>query len=162
MTAGVGADIEALCNKCGDVWHVVVAKVGEDIVKVQCKECGGYHRYRSSKPAAPRARATRRSTSRSARTSSSRASATAVEAPRVRFAPDPSAEVKPYSMRETFQTGDHIQHPRFGLGVVDVSAEPGKMEVLFADGRKVLAQAKPSSRLLSADEVAPILPASEE
>ena len=160
MTAGVGADIEALCNKCGDVWHVVVAKVGEDIVKVQCKECGGYHRYRSSTPTAPRARATRRSP-RTARTSSARASAAAA-APAARFAPDPSADVKAYSMRESFRIGDHIQHPRFGLGVVDVSAEPGKMEVLFADGRRVLAQAKPSSRLVSADEVAPIVPASEE
>src|SRR5215470_14753865 len=47
MTAAVGADVEALCSKCGDVWHVVVAKVGEQIVKVQCKQCGGYHRYKS-------------------------------------------------------------------------------------------------------------------
>ena len=47
MSAGVGADVEALCSKCGDVWHVVVAKVGERIVKVQCKQCSGYHRYKS-------------------------------------------------------------------------------------------------------------------
>ena len=24
MSPGVGADIESLCSKCGDVWHVVV------------------------------------------------------------------------------------------------------------------------------------------
>src|SRR5215831_8256165 len=47
ISAGVGADVEALCSKCGDVWHVVVAKVGEAIVKVQCKQCGGYHRFKS-------------------------------------------------------------------------------------------------------------------
>src|SRR5579862_6852400 len=47
MTAAVGADVEALCSKCGDVWHVVVAKVGEQIVKVQCKECRKEHRYKS-------------------------------------------------------------------------------------------------------------------
>src|SRR5262249_25121016 len=47
MSAGVGADVEALCSKCGDVWHVVVAKVGQQIVKVQCKQCSGYHRYKS-------------------------------------------------------------------------------------------------------------------
>ena len=29
MTPAVGADIESLCSKCGDVWHVVVAKVGD-------------------------------------------------------------------------------------------------------------------------------------
>ena len=37
MSAAVGADVEALCSKCGDVWHVVVAKVGDQIVKVHCK-----------------------------------------------------------------------------------------------------------------------------
>ena len=37
MTPAVGADIESLCSKCGDVWHVVVAKVGEEIVRVICK-----------------------------------------------------------------------------------------------------------------------------
>jgi len=47
MSAGVGADVEALCSKCGDVWHVVVAKVGDKIVKVHCKQCGGDHRYKS-------------------------------------------------------------------------------------------------------------------
>ena len=26
MTPAVGADIESICRKCGDVWHVVVAK----------------------------------------------------------------------------------------------------------------------------------------
>ena len=35
----VGADVEALCGKCGDVWHVVVAKVGDRVAKVQCKQC---------------------------------------------------------------------------------------------------------------------------
>src|SRR5262245_44790057 len=57
MTPPVGADIEALCNKCGDVWHVIEAKVGEEIVRVQCKECGRQHRYRNPKKvdkAAPR------------------------------------------------------------------------------------------------------------
>src|SRR6202012_6152712 len=46
MSAAVGADIEALCSKCGDVWHVVVAKVGDKIAKVHCKQCNGDHRYR--------------------------------------------------------------------------------------------------------------------
>ena len=47
MTAAVGADIESICSKCGDVWHVVVAKVGEKIAKVQCKECHSFHRYKA-------------------------------------------------------------------------------------------------------------------
>src|SRR5262249_56275409 len=60
MTAPVGADIESICSKCGDVWHVVVAKVGEKIAKVQCKQCNGLHRYKppGGPVAAPRGAST--------------------------------------------------------------------------------------------------------
>ena len=51
MTPAVGADIESLCSKCGDVWHVIEAKVGDDIVRVLCKECGKQHRYKNPKKA---------------------------------------------------------------------------------------------------------------
>src|SRR5690606_6382537 len=109
MTAPVGADVESICNKCGDVWHVVVAKVGSEIVKVQCKECGAYHRHRH--PSAVAARRSRSSSAGVRRTSSSSAAA-AREQPAT-FTPDPSLPVRPYSMRETFQAGEQISHPRF-------------------------------------------------
>jgi hypothetical protein len=167
MSAGVGADIEALCSKCGDVWHVVVAKVGSDIVKVQCKECGGYHRYRRSgvAPAARKPRASgegapRRSASagRSSRasTSSTLASSSGV------FRPDLSAPTRPYRMSESFRPGEQITHPRFGVGVVEQSSEPGKMAVLFADGRRILAQAKPASTLGTAENMASLTSDREE
>src|SRR5437868_5882481 len=50
-TPGVGEDIEALCGRCGQVWHVVMAKMGERIAKVVCKRCGGHHGYRTEKSA---------------------------------------------------------------------------------------------------------------
>ena len=46
VTPPVGADVESLCAKCGDVWHVVVAKVGDRIARVQCKQCGAPHRLK--------------------------------------------------------------------------------------------------------------------
>jgi hypothetical protein len=138
MSAGVGADVEALCSKCGDVWHVVVAKVGETIAKVQCKQCGGYHRYRSPHgapaekklPAANRPprepRATRDPVER-------------FEKPSV--AADMSKPIRPYRASEKFEVGARIDHPTFGQGVVEIS-EPGKITVFFATGRRVLVQAK--------------------
>src|SRR5207245_1785873 len=45
-TPGVGQDIEDICTRCGDTWHVVMAKVGERVVKVVCKLCGSQHNYR--------------------------------------------------------------------------------------------------------------------
>lgn len=153
MNPGVGADIESLCSKCGDVWHVVVAKVGDDVVKVQCKECGAYHRHR---PPGGKAAATARKP-RAAAGSSKRSTPLGrgpAPAPPRPFAPDPMIPARPYSMRETFQPGEQIAHPRFGVGLVERSSEPGKISVMFSDGPRVLAVAKPDR-----DEHARIAPA---
>ena len=141
MTAAVGADIEALCSKCGDVWHVVVAKVGAQIVRVICKECGGQHRYKSAASAAAKASK-----------SSSSSSSAAPRAPRPEKAPverfekpavaaDLARPVKPYRASERFEVGERVEHVQFGQGVIEVS-EPGKITVFFASGRRVLVQAK--------------------
>jgi hypothetical protein len=135
MSAGVGADVEALCSKCGDVWHVVVAKVGEQIVKVQCKQCGGYHRYKSPHavpkekrgPAPPRA------------PRESKSPVERFEKPAV--AADLSKSVKPYRASEIYEVGERIEHVNFGQGVIELS-ELGKITVFFASGRRVLVQAK--------------------
>jgi hypothetical protein len=140
MSPTVGADIEAMCNKCGGArWHVIEAKVGEEIVRVQCKECGAQHRYRNPNKAAPAPR---------------RAAATGEQKPRAprsekvveRFptpavAADLSRPVRPYAASEHYTPGDRVEHPTFGQGVVEV-VEPGKVTVFFAVGRKVLVQAK--------------------
>jgi hypothetical protein len=133
MSAAVGADIAALCSKCGDVWHVIVAKVGEDIVKVQCKECGAYHRYRHpSKVAAKKA-----SSARAAR--EPRAVVERFEAPAV--AADLSRPVRPYKVSEKFEVGDRLEHPTFGTGTVEI-VDGAKITVFFVSGRKVLVHAK--------------------
>ena len=134
-----GSDIESLCSKCGDVWHVIVAMVGDKIVKVQCKECGAYHRYR---PAGGKAKSTttRRRTAASKSKPAPESAKAAVEA-------DLSKPIRKYSIRDLFEPGDRVDHPKFGIGVVENSAEPGKMTVFFPAGRKILAQAKPVSTL---------------
>jgi len=142
MSAGVGADVEALCSKCGDVWHVVVAKVGQQIVKVQCKQCSGYHRYKS--PHSAPADKKLPSTQRAPREAGSTARAT--KPPVERFekpavAADLSKPSRPYRASELFEVGQRIDHPSFGQGVIEVS-EPGKVTVFFSSGRRVLAQAK--------------------
>jgi hypothetical protein len=135
MSAGVGADVEALCSKCGDVWHVVVAKVGEKIVKVHCKQCGGDHRYKSphDAPADKKLPATIRPP-REPKAPVERFEKPAVSA-------DLSKPAKPYRASEPYEIGDRIEHPSFGQGVIEI-AEPGKITVFFASGRRVLAQAR--------------------
>ncbi len=141
MSVPTGADIEALCSKCGDVWHVVVAKVGEEIVRVICKECGAQHRYRNPKlKNQPRARATTSSSSSSTPRAPREAKVVQrFDTPAV--AADLSKAVRTYKASEKFQVGERVEHPTFGTGVVE-TAESGKMTVFFAVGRKVLVQAK--------------------
>ena len=135
MSAGVGADVEALCSKCGDVWHVVVAKVGDKIVKVHCKQCGGDHRYKSphNAPADKKLPSAIRPP-REPRAPVERFEKAAV-------APDLSKPTKPYRASELYETGERIDHPSFGAGTVEI-AEPGKITVFFGSGRRVLVQAK--------------------
>jgi hypothetical protein len=145
MSAGVGADVEALCSKCGDVWHVVVAKVGQKIVKVQCKQCSGYHRYKSphGAPAEKKLPSNQRPAREAASPSRpSKAPVERFEKPAV--AADLSKPSRPYRASESFEVGERIDHPSFGQGVVEI-AEPGKVTVFFASGRRVLAQAKSAS-----------------
>jgi hypothetical protein len=130
MSAAVGADIESLCSKCGDVWHVVVAKVGETVVKVQCKECGGYHRYRSA-GGKPAPRKTRARTARPKKEPVER-----FETPQV--AADLTLPPRQYKPLDKYGVGERVEHPTFGQGVVESTTEPGKMTVFFAVGRKVL------------------------
>lgn len=135
MSAAVGADIESLCSKCGDVWHVVVAKEGEKIAKVQCKQCGGYHRYKSPHGA-----------SAAAKLPSNKRPPKEPKSPVERFekpavAADLSRPARPYRASEQFEVGDRVDHPSFGQGIVEL-AEPGKITVFFATGRRVLVQSK--------------------
>lgn len=160
MTAAVGADIESLCRKCGDVWHVVVAKVGDDIAKVQCKECGSLHKHRPPGAPAKKAAVTRRRSGgggSSATTTAAKKSARAAEPPRFEatIEPDLSKPIRPYSIRETFAAGERIDHPKFGIGIVETGAGSGKIQVFFPDGRRVLAQAKEEPRLSSMSKARP-------
>ena len=126
----VGGDIGSICRKCGDTWHVVVAVVAGDIVKVECKQCGGRHRYKSPE-AASRAAARRvRPVARKAR-----ASSPAVEA-------EPSQPARPYHTGDRYAVGEAIMHQRFGRGVVQALSGPNKVQVWFPDGEKVLVHAR--------------------
>lgn len=126
-----------MCGKCGDVWHVVVAKVGDTIAKVQCKQCGAVHRYRPLQ----KEKARQMQRERVAREPKERTSRASVPAgPRV--AADPMRAIRDYKPRETYSAGDTIMHITFGRGVVELATPDGKIEVYFDDQRRVLVHAR--------------------
>ena len=143
MTAKTAADVESICSKCGDVWHVVVAKVGDRIAKVQCKQCGAYHRYRppgGKEATGPR----KRSAKPTGRSATASAPSRQAEVPEIE--PDMNRPVREYSVFQSYEPADRIEHVKFGLGVVEQAGD-GKMQVFFPSGRRVLAQGRPERKL---------------
>jgi hypothetical protein len=138
MSAGVGADIEALCSKCGDVWHVVVAKVGDKVAKVQCKQCGGYHKYKSPHAAADGGGGAAPRAPRAPRATKDQPVAR-IDKPAVQA--DLSKPPRAYRPVDKYEVGERVDHPSFGQGVVE-SVDAGKATIFFATGRKVLVHDK--------------------
>jgi hypothetical protein len=143
-TAAVGDDIEALCGRCGQVWHVVMAKMGDKIAKVVCKRCNGHHLYRTEQMVADRANGESPARATSGRRPRPRAAAAAAP-PIPTF--DPSKPPRPYAATQSFVTGERVVHATFGTGVVVGSPGPGKAEIAFPVGRRILASAKTASTL---------------
>lgn len=147
----VAKDIEAVCSKCGESWHVIVAVADKKIAQVQCKSCGAYHKYR---PVA----ADRMSLKKSTKTAIAASSPEAGAAPKSKTArasksAEPKAAmpqvkanarpVRPYSIKSLdYQLGDRIEHVKFGAGIVDEFPAPGKMYVTFASERRLLVYGK--------------------
>ncbi len=158
---GPGDRIEACCTRCNDITgHVIVALVGGEIVKVECRACGSVHKYHAPTPrGATRIRETvcrvkvgedrkgavdavrlvaptpERETPRS---SAAARKAADLEQSWQRALNKTVASPKPYSMDGVFAAGDVLEHPAFGLGVVQELTEPDKVRVLFREGQKLL------------------------
>jgi hypothetical protein len=67
--------------------------------------------------------------------------AAAVRVEKATIAADLTRDVRTYSASDAYTPADRVVHPTFGEGVVEV-AEPGKVTVFFATGRRVLVQSK--------------------
>jgi hypothetical protein len=138
-----------MCGRCGQVWHVVMAKMGDKIAKVVCKRCGGHHRYRDENAAAAAeaggdaAGRPRRATFGSSRRAKGAGRPSTPEAP----AFDPAKPPRAYAARDSYVAGERVAHPTFGVGVVAGSPGAGKVDVVFSGGARVLACAKLSSTL---------------
>jgi hypothetical protein len=115
--------------------------VGSKVAKVQCKQCGGYHRHKSPNDAKLARPVRERKPTLPARAAT----------PALKI--DPDKPIRPYRMSDVYQAGDQIQHLRFGVGVVESAGEPGKITVVFEDGRKFLAAGKAGSGLATANEL---------
>jgi hypothetical protein len=134
----VGADIEAYCPKCkADTSHTVITKYEDEIRRVQCNPCGDVHGYRKPRgeveedipePVAAKKRAT--------------AKKPTWEEAKTKAGEKKMDNARPYSIRDTYQEGDIVNHPKFGVGFVSEISE-NKAEITFQDERRVLIHNRP-------------------
>lgn len=113
--------------------------VGERVARVQCYTCGGVHNYYGEKEAKPAvAGAAVRKKEPAARTARKEpGSADREEWESLRPGMEEGRAI-PYDMNGKFRVNDLVEHSLFGRGVVKRLAGPGKIEVLFQGGKKLL------------------------
>jgi hypothetical protein len=131
----VSKDIDSWCTRCKMVLaHTIEAVVDGRITRVHCNTCGGQHAYRAGAPGTARSTGDR---TRVTRTTHTRTTPTAALYADVMRGRDANA-ARAYSPAERFAAGDLIRHATFGLGVVTGLKDVTKIEVVFADGTKLL------------------------
>lgn len=143
-----GGEVDSWCTKCKLVLnHRVIAMVAGAPVRVECSTCGSHHNYR---PRAPGEKApstgSRASTAgpRSARTPSvTKAQQAALDRERSwekAVSGKAVSDFRSYGVDQIFTEGDLIRHKKFGDGVVTRVLDPRKVEILFKDEPRTLAQ----------------------
>jgi hypothetical protein len=159
-----GGEIDAYCTKCRlDLTHRIIAMVGDVVKKVECKTCNSHHLYRRPKTErdAAHARMAQRAEDRKVAASttsassghaggggtraareerSARAEREQTNAWEHAIAGQPTSAFKAYRISLSFGTGELIHHPKFGDGVVQRVIDQGKVEILFKDGPRTMAQ----------------------
>ncbi|MGH7601006.1 MAG: hypothetical protein ACREOI_32000 [bacterium] len=133
----IGKDIEAYCGKCkNDTWHTVTTVKNGKITKVMCKTCIGYHAYKAPQGAekikvAAATPKRRTSTPRGSRAKKDWGTLVGqIE----------DQQVADYALSGEFSKSPAIRHKSFGVGVITKVLTKNKIEVLFQDGTKILAQ----------------------
>lgn len=124
----VGAAIKVRCTKCRkNTDHTIVTMIENGSVEVQCNTCNRKHKYR------PPITAKKPSVRQTADPKVAERKEWAVLRPNMN-----SAEATNYSMGASYKVKALINHPVFGLGLVQRVVGPQKVEVLFEDGKKTM------------------------
>jgi hypothetical protein len=128
----VGAEITAWCTKCKlELGHTIVAMVENAPKRVECNTCHGKHNYKLK----PATRTTTKKTTRKRITPE----ITYNEHLQLLTGGAPFNTIN-YKTSDNFEKDNIIQHSKFGTGIVLAVLQPKKIEVLFKEGSKLLAQ----------------------
>ena len=126
----VGKNVDSWCTRCKLVLaHTIETVANGKIAKVHCNTCQGQHAYRAKAPG------TRSTTSRTRKSGADAAPAQDFQA---LLKGRTAADARRYALSDRFRPGEVIAHSTFGLGVVTAERDGVKIEVIFAEGPKML------------------------
>ncbi len=124
MSLIIGQNVDGWCTRCKVISrHTIEVMTGEKITRSHCNTCGGRHAHRAT---APRTRPNGRP----------ELSPEGKHAALLRGRTEASA--RPYSSAARFAVGEVVAHDTFGLGVVTGERDHVKIDIVFANGPKVL------------------------
>lgn len=144
-----GGEVDSWCTKCKLILnHRVIAMVGGTPARVECSTCGSHHNYRARAPGekAPSTASSRASSGaapRATRSTVTKAQQAALDREKSwekATLGKTASEFRSYRVDETFAEGDLVRHKKFGDGVVTRILDPRKIEILFRDEPRMLAQ----------------------
>src|SRR5437867_1670163 len=128
----VGGDVDAMCTKCKMLLgHTILAMVGTKPARVRCNTCQGEHNYRAAAGPAPRKKwesiAEREKRERKPVVTSWEALLSTRDLTKARR----------YNVKERFVKDDLVDHPTFGVGLVQ-EVRGDKIGVAFKADTKTL------------------------
>lgn len=150
-----GGEVDSWCTKCRLVLnHRIIAMEANGLTpaRVECSTCSGHHNFRARAPGekAPAASGGRTIVSsggssgpRSTRSSVTKAQQAVLDREKTwekAIAGKAMRDFRAYRVSETFAEGELIRHSKFGDGVVTRILDPKKVEILFKDDARTLAQ----------------------
>jgi hypothetical protein len=147
-----GGEVDSWCTKCKLVLnHRIIAMVGPIPARVECSTCNSHHNFRPRAPGDKAPAAGARSTGASSASSGPRSTRSSVtKAQQAVLDREKSwekaiagkgvREFRAYRVSESFSEGDLVRHSKFGDGVVTRILEGKKVEILFKDDTRTLAQ----------------------
>ncbi|MFO0746338.1 MAG: hypothetical protein U1F43_11780 [Myxococcota bacterium] len=143
----VGKECDAFCTKCKrDTLHNIVALDAKGLpAQVECRSCGGAHKYRAPKSAPAATPAPRAAARKTVGTTKGKSKTPAVPLPAQIYkrweelvGKRAGVTAQRYVVTASFGADDVVEHTQFGLGFVTEEMAWNRIKVLFQDAERTL------------------------
>jgi hypothetical protein len=151
-TVEVGGEIEAYCPspRCkADTTHTIISTYEDEVRRVQCVVCGEVHAYRK-----PRGDGVDEASEGASKKSSSRQ--LTWDDALARTSDNDLDNCRPFTIRDTYEEGDVVHHPKFDIGFVTELLPDNKLKMIFRDGSARVLIHNQSSRAAQMPDISEI------